>query len=156
MNLDSQRKGKTYCRVLADARPMVRYIGSDIFLCMDPGALIRDRRRANGLTQKQLAVRAGSTQAAISRLERGELSPTFETVERLLGVMGEECDLEVRRIHGEYDLARLASLRRRSPSERLALAISWNHLVGRLAQAGARERAETYGGPGAPARGNSP
>ena len=64
---------------------------------MDPGRLIRERRLANGLTQKQLAVRAGSTQAAISRLERGEISPTFETFERLLEVMGEEAELSVRR-----------------------------------------------------------
>jgi transcriptional regulator with XRE-family HTH domain len=80
-----------------------------------PGDLIRERRLAYGLTQKQLAIRAGSTQAAISRLERGELSPTFETVERLLLAMGEEVQLVVRRSEGEHDPARLASLRARPP-----------------------------------------
>jgi transcriptional regulator with XRE-family HTH domain len=132
------------------------YIGSDMLWQMDPGALIRDRRRANGLTQQRLALRAGSTQAAISRLERGELSPTFETFERLLAVMGEEADLEIRRVHGDYDLARLASLRQRAPAQRLALAISWNRLAARFAQEGARALGEHDDGPGAPTLGNSP
>jgi len=35
---------------------------------------VEDRRRAHGLTQGQLALRAGTTQAALSRLERDELS----------------------------------------------------------------------------------
>lgn len=109
---------------------------------MNPGRHIRERRLANGLTQKQLAVRAGSTQAAISRLERDEISPTFETVERLLGVMGEEAELSVRRSKGEHDRARMSSMRARTPGERLALAMSWNHLAGRFAHEGAKARRE--------------
>src|SRR5438270_12676398 len=105
---------------------------------MDPGRVIREQRLARGLTQSQLALRAGSTQAAISRLERGELSPTFETFVRLLAVMGEEADITVRRTSSECDRARLASLRARSPADRLALAISWNRLAGRFAREGAR------------------
>jgi transcriptional regulator with XRE-family HTH domain len=107
---------------------------------MVPGEIVRERRLAHGLTQQQLAIRAGSTQAAISRLERGELSPTFETVERLLAVMGEEPELVVRRSEHELDRARLLSLRARPPAERLALAIGWNRLAGEFARAGARAR----------------
>ena len=107
---------------------------------MDPGTTIRERRLANGLTQAQLALRAGSTQAAISRLENGEVSPTFETFARLLTVMGEEADLVVHRGEAEYDHARQASLRARPPAERLALAISWNRLAGEVARAGAQAR----------------
>ena len=70
---------------------------------MNPGRVIRERRLANGLTQKQLAIPAGSTQAAISRLERDEVSPTFETFERLLEVMGEVAELSVRRSEGEVN-----------------------------------------------------
>jgi transcriptional regulator with XRE-family HTH domain len=107
---------------------------------MDPGNMIRERRLANGLTQAQLALRAGSTQAAISRLENGELSPTFETFERLLTVMGEEAELVVHRGAADYDRARLASLRARAPADRLALAITWNRLGGAFARAGAEAR----------------
>jgi transcriptional regulator with XRE-family HTH domain len=105
-----------------------------------PGQIIRARRDLNGLTQKQLAIRAGSTQAAISRLERGELSPTFETFERLLGVMGEEAEIVVRRREGDHDKARLMSLRARPPEERLTMAISWNRLASEIARAGALAR----------------
>jgi transcriptional regulator with XRE-family HTH domain len=106
-----------------------------------PGQIIRERRLANGITQQQLAIRAGSTQAAISRLERGEISPTFHTFELLLTVMGEEPTVTVRRSEAEYDRARLRSLRARPPAERLAQAIGWNLLAGRFAQEGRRARA---------------
>jgi transcriptional regulator with XRE-family HTH domain len=108
---------------------------------VDAGQFIRERRVANGLTQAQLALRAGSTQAALSRLERGELSPTFETFERLLGVMGEEAEVVIHRQEGEHDPQRLSELRRRPTEERLALALSWNRLAGEVAQAGRRARA---------------
>jgi transcriptional regulator with XRE-family HTH domain len=107
---------------------------------VNPGQTIRERRLANGLTQAQLALRAGSTQAAISRLENGELSPTFETFARLLAVIGEEAELVVHRGAAEYDRTRQAALRARPPADRLALAISWNRLAGEFARAGARAR----------------
>lgn len=107
---------------------------------MNPGQIIRERRLANRLTQKQLALRSGSTQAAISRLERGEVSPTFETFERLLLVMGEEGVVSVRRPAAHHNPARLRALRRRSPSDRFELALSWNRLAGQISQAGAKAR----------------
>lgn len=103
---------------------------------MTAGQLIRRRRLANGLSQAQLALRAGSTQAAISRLEHDELSPTLDTIERLLEVMGEEPEIVVRRRESAVDRPRLAALRRRSPADRLALALSWNRLAGEVARAG--------------------
>jgi transcriptional regulator with XRE-family HTH domain len=109
---------------------------------MDPGRIIRERRLANRLTQTQLAVRSGSTQAAISRLERGEISPTFETFERLLAVMGEVAGLVVRRPDVDYDRTRVAALRERPPEERLELALSWNRLAGEVARAGELARRE--------------
>lgn len=112
---------------------------------MTPGELIRSRRQANGLTQAQLALRAGSTQAAVSRLERDEVSPTFETVDRLLEVMGEDAEVRVRRREGDFDRARLAALRLRAPAERLELALSWNRLAGEVARAGRATRAARVG-----------
>jgi transcriptional regulator with XRE-family HTH domain len=105
-----------------------------------PGATIRDRRRGNGLTQAQLALRAGTTQAAVSRLERGELSPTFETFARLLAAMGESFDVQIRREEGDFDREHLRDLLARSPAERLELAMSWNRLAGEVALAGRRAR----------------
>jgi transcriptional regulator with XRE-family HTH domain len=105
-----------------------------------PGQLIRDRRLAHGLTQAQLALRAGTTQTALSRLERGELSPTFATVQRILFVLGETLDLHVTPLAGDHDPAHLADLLARSPAERLELAMSWNRLAGEVALAGQRAR----------------
>ncbi len=107
---------------------------------MNAGSLIRERRRANGLTQAQLALRAGSTQAAISRLERGELSPTIETINRLLAVMGEQAEIVVGRSRLECDASRLRALRARTPADRLAQAMAWNRLAGQVSIAGERAR----------------
>lgn len=110
---------------------------------LDPGLLIRERRLAHGLTQAQLALRAGTTQTALSRLERGEVSPTFATVERILFVMGETAALDVTRLEGDHDDAHLAGLLRRTPSQRLELAMSWNRLAGEVALAGERAQASS-------------
>ena len=52
------------------------------------GAYIRNRRRSLGLSQAQLAVRAGISEAEISRLEAGHRRPNFETGIRLAQALG--------------------------------------------------------------------
>jgi transcriptional regulator with XRE-family HTH domain len=104
---------------------------------MTPATLIRDRRLHARLSQRALARRAGTTQAAISRIERGLTAPTWETVRAILLAMGYEPDLTARRLIGRWDPVHLAASRERSPAERLELAIAANRLVSRLRQAGA-------------------
>lgn len=106
----------------------------------DPGRLIRERRLAHGLTQARLALRAGTTQTALSRLERGELSPTVATMERILFVLGETMELDVATIRGDHDEDHLTGLLARTPAERMELAMSWNRLAGEVALAGRRAR----------------
>jgi transcriptional regulator with XRE-family HTH domain len=106
----------------------------------DTGAFIRSRRVEHGLSQAQLALRAGTTQASLSRLERGQLSPTVATIERLLSAVGESVELTARRSAHEFDIGRLRAQRRRSPVDRLALALGWNRLAGELARAGRAAR----------------
>jgi transcriptional regulator with XRE-family HTH domain len=103
--------------------------------------LIKQARQRHGLTQRSLALRAGTDQAAISRIERGEVSPTVETVERLLAAMGETLRLESMPFERHHDPLHLAAMRQRTPAERLELAGSWNRLAGRLSDAGRRARA---------------
>jgi uncharacterized protein len=107
---------------------------------MQPGALIRKHRERLDLSQRALALRAGTTQAAVSRIERGLTAPNWETVRALMLAMGYEPDLHTRRLGGRWDPLHLAASRKRSPEERLVLAISGNRLAGRLRQAGARAR----------------
>lgn len=52
------------------------------------GELVREARRRAGLTQRELAERASTTQSAIARLESGRASPSLEHVEWLLKLCG--------------------------------------------------------------------
>jgi transcriptional regulator with XRE-family HTH domain len=105
---------------------------------MTPGNLIREYRERLGLNQRSLARRAGTTQAAVSRIERGLTAPNWETVTALMLAMGYEPDLHASRLRGRWDPVHLAASRRRSPAERLEIAISANRLAGRLRRAGAQ------------------
>ncbi|MBS3939705.1 MAG: helix-turn-helix transcriptional regulator [Actinobacteria bacterium] len=60
---------------------------------MDAGALLRERRRAHGLSQDQLAIRAGTRQATISRIENGHEIPTVDRLDQLLTALGERLEL---------------------------------------------------------------
>jgi transcriptional regulator with XRE-family HTH domain len=50
--------------------------------------LVRESRKTAGLTQDQLAERAGVSRSTISRLERGVGKPRFVMVERVLHAAG--------------------------------------------------------------------
>jgi transcriptional regulator with XRE-family HTH domain len=106
------------------------------------GELIRTARLQRGLSQERLALRTGTRQSAISRLEADEVSPSVETLDLLLRAMGAQLELATRVADRDYDPVHRRSTAQRSPDERLALGISWNRMTGRLAAAGrnARER----------------
>lgn len=55
---------------------------------MDTAATIRDARRRAGISQVELARRAGTSQATISAYERGRKEPSVETLGRLLAASG--------------------------------------------------------------------
>lgn len=55
---------------------------------MHGAALISRARRRAGLTQAQLAARAGTSQPVISAYERGRRDPSIETLRRLVGAAG--------------------------------------------------------------------
>src|SRR5687768_16411855 len=107
---------------------------------MDAGSLIRDARRRHRVSQRRLAPRAGTGQAAISRMEPAEISPSIETVRRLLEALGEELELGSRPAGRVYDPVHLRATRARSPAERLGLALGWDRFASELARAGRRAR----------------
>lgn len=53
-----------------------------------PGNLIRTRRFALGLTTTQVAEAIGLSQATVSRVERGNMDPSIETLRRLCRFFG--------------------------------------------------------------------
>jgi transcriptional regulator with XRE-family HTH domain len=105
------------------------------------GAVIREVRRRRGLSQRSLAIRAGTQQATISRIERGEESPAYERFEQLLLVMGERPRLATEPLDHGVNPSDLADERARTPEERLAMSLSWNRLATEFAVAGAQARA---------------
>jgi transcriptional regulator with XRE-family HTH domain len=107
---------------------------------MTPGELVRTSRQRLGLSQRRLALRAGTTQAVVSRIEREQVSPTYATLRELMIAMGEEPLLQARRRPGRWDPTHMTSTLARTPEERLALAVSWNRMAGRLAAAGRQAR----------------
>ncbi|MCA1712723.1 MAG: helix-turn-helix domain-containing protein [Actinobacteria bacterium] len=80
--------------------------------------LVREARRRAGLTQRELAERAGTTQSAIARLESGKTSPSFDTVRRLLRLCGFNL-LVALDPYDDSDLAQAKARLSRSPDERL-------------------------------------
>lgn len=92
-------------------------------LTMAPG-LVRSLRQRGGITQEQLAIRAGTTKTAISRLERGHVSPTVDTLERLLRCMGYELELRAIPMASHADETQLAAMAELTPTERLEHALA--------------------------------
>jgi transcriptional regulator with XRE-family HTH domain len=87
---------------------------------MDAGELVRRTRERHGVSQARLARRARTTQAVVSRIERGEASPSIDTVRRLLAAMGWELDFDVRRSRWQdHDAAALEAFGLRDPQQRL-------------------------------------
>ncbi len=60
---------------------------------MDPATLLKGVRRRQGLTQAELAHRAGTSQPVISAYEHGRRDPTYETLRRLVEAGGERLQL---------------------------------------------------------------
>ena len=52
-------------------------------LALEVGEQVRDAREAAGLTQRELASRMGTSQAAIARLEAGGVSATLTTLQKV-------------------------------------------------------------------------
>jgi ribosome-binding protein aMBF1 (putative translation factor) len=52
-------------------------------LAIDLGEQVRDAREAAGLSQRDLAARMGTSQAAVARLEAGGAAATLTTIQRV-------------------------------------------------------------------------
>lgn len=86
---------------------------------MEASALIRDSRTAAGLTQAELARRAGTTQAAVARVEGGGVSPTVRTLKKLLAAAGRRLELQAPAAGPNVDETLIARQLRLPPGERL-------------------------------------
>lgn len=91
---------------------------------MISGDLLREARLRAGLTQAELAERAGTARSQISRYERGDVSPSLETLRRLIRACGLE--LGVRLFNADleqHDASLIAQTLPLTPEERVDRAV---------------------------------
>lgn len=87
----------------------------------DPARLLLEARRLSGLSQRELARRARTSQSVVACIERGTSSPSGKTLMRLLRAAGFEVRSElvprpIADSHMLEDVARILAL---SPEQRL-------------------------------------
>lgn len=87
----------------------------------DPAQLLREARLRAGLTQTELATRAGVTQPVVSRAEAAGANPRIATLDRLLRAAGARLELTApeQRLP-EVDEGQILDLLGLTPAERLA------------------------------------
>jgi transcriptional regulator with XRE-family HTH domain len=96
------------------------------------GTLLREARERHGVTQASLARRARTSQAAISRIEREVVSPSIETLGRLLDALGESLNLTSEPIDYGHDRTLLSRNLALTPEERIRRGVEWSNAVRRF------------------------
>ena len=89
---------------------------------MDTADLIRKLRATGGLTQQELARRAGTSQSAVARYETGVASPSVNTFERLVRATGADLKFSTRPAPASDLSGEMATTLRRFRLEILRLA----------------------------------
>ena len=102
-----------------------------MFSPVTPGEVLRDARKRRGVSQKTLATRAGTTQSAISRIERDRISPTVETLRALLDLLNEDLVIVAGRRDSGIDLSLNEANLQLSPSGRIERGLGFADMVRR-------------------------
>ena len=91
---------------------------------MVSGDLIHEARRRAGLTQRELAQRAGKAASVIGRWERGEVKPPLETVAELVRACGLELSFSLGAGDDGHDLSLIRQTLALNPEERFDRAVA--------------------------------
>jgi uncharacterized protein len=92
------------------------------------GALLREIRLEAGLSQRALAQRAGTSQPAVARYERGTATPSLETLGRLAQACGRELRLSAETLPDPHDVELAEVLLDLDPLDRLRALQRYGHL----------------------------
>lgn len=106
-----------------------------------PGVLIKQLRADHGLSQRELAYRAGTSQSAIARIEGGDEDITWKRLTAILAAMGDRPVLDSARL-ASREVPDLERGRAMSPEARLANGIRFNRFGSEMALAGAKASAK--------------
>jgi transcriptional regulator with XRE-family HTH domain len=82
--------------------------------------LLRHARAEAGMTQAELASRAGLSQSAVARLERGGSNPTIATLANVIAATGHRLTLSAASHRPSYDEGQLRERLAMTPAQRLA------------------------------------
>lgn len=102
--------------------------------------LLRDARLRAGLTQAQLAVRLGVSQAAVAKLERPGANPTVDTLDRALWATGHQLTFAAHPRRPGVDESLIRRQLELSPAERIRGIESMYAEMHALSEAAARSR----------------
>jgi transcriptional regulator with XRE-family HTH domain len=105
---------------------------------MTAATILRLARQHAGLTQRQLAHRAGVPQATVGRVEAGLVTPRVDTLEQMLRATGRELTASTRPGVG-VDRSQMRQLLHLTPRRRLELAARDAAGIGRLKPSGGRQ-----------------
>ncbi len=81
--------------------------------------LVRELRLAAGLSQRALARRAGTSQPAVARYERGAATPSWKTLQRLAAACGQRVRLSAEAVPDPHDVELAELLIGLTPEQRL-------------------------------------
>ena len=98
-------------------------------MSLEPGRLLREARIRHGVSQERLAIRAGTTQSAISRIEKERVSPTVQTLAELLLLLGEDLVLAARERDTGIDLTLNRKNLSFTPEQRIERGLEFADLV---------------------------
>ena len=80
--IDELRKSRL-AAMTTDERALFDETYAATRLALDVGEKVRDAREAAGLSQRELAARMGTSQAAVARLEAGGVGATLTTLQKV-------------------------------------------------------------------------
>lgn len=112
-----------------------------------PGELLRAARERHRLTQKQLAIRANTTQSAISRIEAGRVSPSFDMLRTLLRLAGEDLVLTTRPYDSGVDATLNQGNFKLTPDQRVQRGLAWAEQIKEIQREIAPQRGARPGRP---------
>ena len=70
---------------------------------MEAWAILKEARSRSGLTQRELARRASTSQAAIARYERGRATPSLRALNRIIRACGFGLQVDLVPLHDDHD-----------------------------------------------------
>jgi transcriptional regulator with XRE-family HTH domain len=122
---------------------------------MGPERLLVQARRAAGVSQEELAVRAGTSRPTLSSYEHGHRSPTLRTAARILAAVGFELSVSPSARFTEHQIGRGRSvlvpseLPRLDPAQALAIVtlplhLNWSEPDREFDLGDRKERARVY------------